>query len=241
VLWLGLASAQPPQQQVTRIIELKNVAPGSPFAGIVRLIDGLGFPVAIRSDPGLRTVVLRGPQADVDNVEAMLKKLDVAQTPQPARNIDLTIFMVEASNKPAGSSATMPADLEPVVKQVRSNFPYQSFRLLDSIGLRGQENSSASLSGVMPRRAEGPNPANLYHAKVNRINVHEDGKARRISLNQFMFKVQVATMLKEWTYVDTGLTTDVELREGQKLVIGKLNAEDRDGTVFLVLTARVVE
>ena len=42
-------------------------------------------------------------------------------------------------------------------------------------------------------------------------------------------------------YLDTGLNTDVDIREGQKVVVGKANMDGSDRASIVILTAKVVE
>ena len=40
---------------------------------------------------------------------------------------------------------------------------------------------------------------------------------------------------------DIGIQTDVDLREGQKVVVGKSNIESTDSALFVILTAKLVQ
>jgi len=42
-------------------------------------------------------------------------------------------------------------------------------------------------------------------------------------------------------YIDTGIATDVDIREGQKVVVGKANMDGSDRASIVVLTAKVVD
>ena len=42
-------------------------------------------------------------------------------------------------------------------------------------------------------------------------------------------------------YVETGINTDVDIREGQRVVVGKANMDGTDRASIVVLTAKVVE
>jgi hypothetical protein len=44
----------------------------------------------------------------------------------------------------------------------------------------------------------------------------------------------------QFTYIDVGLNTDIDIKEGQKAVVGRAGLE-RDKALFLVLTAQVVQ
>ena len=38
-----------------------------------------------------------------------------------------------------------------------------------------------------------------------------------------------------------GITTDIDVREGQKVVVGKANIDNSDNALILILTAKVVD
>ncbi len=42
-------------------------------------------------------------------------------------------------------------------------------------------------------------------------------------------------------YMQTGIQTDIDLREGQKAVIGKTSIEGGAETVFIVVTGTIIE
>ncbi|HVN83075.1 MAG TPA: hypothetical protein VMW38_29095 [Terriglobia bacterium] len=51
----------------------------------------------------------------------------------------------------------------------------------------------------------------------------------------------VRTSPDNCTYIDTGINTDLDVREGQKVVVGKATVDNSNNALFLVLTARVVD
>ena len=42
-------------------------------------------------------------------------------------------------------------------------------------------------------------------------------------------------------FIETGINTDVDIGEGQKVVVGKANMDGSDRASIVVLTAKVVE
>jgi hypothetical protein len=42
-------------------------------------------------------------------------------------------------------------------------------------------------------------------------------------------------------YIDTGFNTGIDVREGQKVVVGKANIDGSNNAMTLVVTARVAE
>jgi hypothetical protein len=42
-------------------------------------------------------------------------------------------------------------------------------------------------------------------------------------------------------HFEVGVHTDIDVREGQKVVVGKANIDNADNALILVLTAKVIE
>jgi len=58
-----------------------------------------------------------------------------------------------------------------------------------------------------------------------------------VTVNPFRFSLRVPS---GGTYLNTGITTDVAIHEGQKLVIGKVRTGlDDSVNIFLILTVKV--
>ncbi|MCC6859218.1 MAG: hypothetical protein IT158_11680, partial [Bryobacterales bacterium] len=72
-----------------------------------------------------------------------------------------------------------------------------------------------------------------------------DPKGALVRLEGLQFRASVPQALTagqgQVQFQDVGITTDVDLREGQKVVIGKANADAAGSALVLVLTARVME
>jgi len=55
------------------------------------------------------------------------------------RNIDMTMTFLKCSTKPASGASTLPADLEPVARQLRAATQYKDVEVWDVVPLRLQE------------------------------------------------------------------------------------------------------
>jgi hypothetical protein len=186
-----------------------------------------------------QTVIISGPASNVNAVEAFLKKLDVRP-----RNVEATFYIVAASSK---SDGTVPSDLEPVVKQLRSAFNYAGFRLLETAVARSREGGELRTSGVLPMSGDPERTMKRqYTLSVDRINVSAGEKGNVIRFDRLQFNVQSPDNRKteivgkpEFTY--SGVTSDLDVREGQKVVVGKSNFDGPEGTFFLIVTAKLVD
>jgi hypothetical protein len=145
---------------------------------------------------------------------------------------------------PKGSSGdALPADLEPVAKQLRSVFGYTDLRLLESSLILGREAHRSDVSGTLSGLAEGQKAPVIYQIQIGKISVEPGGKGSSITLEDFRFSARLPydTGSGKSEYMGLGFNTDLNLREGQKVVVGKSHIGTSPDALILVLSARVVE
>lgn len=142
------------------------------------------------------------------------------------------------------SNIKLPSELQPVVKQLKSVFPnYQGFRLLETLVMRTREGSDAEVNGVAPSGKEGL-PPSIYNFKFRSARITSDEKGRVVWLERMRLGVRVPIQTgvnMQFNYQDTGISADVDVREGQKVVVGKANLQGPDKALFLVLAAKVTD
>jgi hypothetical protein len=145
---------------------------------------------------------------------------------------------------PKGSSGdALPADLEPVAKQLRSVFGYTDIRLLESSLILGREARESDVSGTLSGLAEGQKAPVIYQIQIRKISVEPGGKGNSIALGDFRFSVRLPydTGSGKSEYMGFGFNTDLNVLEGQKVVVGKSHIGETKEALILVLSARVVE
>jgi len=186
------------------------------------------FGYAINANRDLHVIAVSAPANAMTALEDAIRRLDVpAASP---KDIELTVYMVVASEQSA-SGETLPSDLQPVTAEVRKIFPYKSFRLLDSILLRTQAGNRAVANGVIRQPNEGKTP---YSFTVQPNAVTEDPKGRLIRLDNLRLNLHVPGG------DDAGILTEITVREGQRVVVGKSNMGP-DQALILVVTAKVTD
>lgn len=79
---------------------------------------------------------------------------------------------------------------------------------------------------------------NQYQLRFDEVIVQGADKARSIKLSRLKFGTKIAVGSQ---FFDTGLTTDVDFREGQKIVIGKSSLDSSGTPFFVVVTGKVVD
>lgn len=232
VLALVPALAQE-KEQVTKIIEVKNVD----VQALPSLL--LPFGAGIQISPHLRRIVVSGRPETVSAVEEAVRRIDV---PAPApKNIEITAYILMASPQPGGS---VPPELEGVAKQLKNLFSYQGFRLLDTMVLRVRDGSTGGTTAVGTPPATLPDSPQktFYEVRFREVRVAPDEKGNVVRIQDLWFNAKVPSVSGgNVQFMDSGFKTGIDVREGQKVVVGKANMDGSNNAMTLVVSAKVVE
>jgi hypothetical protein len=221
----AFAQDSPPQ-----IVELKYLDPET-----LRFMVN-AFKVNMNWAPGSHMVVLNGSKENVAAAEVALKQLDV-----PRKNIELTFQVLDAMTQPGEEK--IPADLETVVKQLKSSFVYKGFRLVDSLQLQTQEGISGSITGAVPR-TNGASPLRFIQVDFRSTAIINDTKGFVVHLERLTFHSKLPNGgdgKGGINYSQTGIETSIDIPDGKKVVVGKANMDGEAGAYFLIVTAKVVD
>jgi hypothetical protein len=227
----SLRAQEPKVEFVTKVFQLKYADTGR----VVKLLNRSG----VVWDDQLRALVVSRPKSDMAEIEQMIQRFDVP--PPPVQNIEVTIYLMSALGTP--SSGAVPPELEAVVKQLKSTFSYKSYQLIDTQVMRVRAGQGGDVSGVVngAPSLDGNKTISQVKFKSATVSTDEKGRAIRIDRLSVGFRVPVRSGEKQYLYIDTGISTDVDVREGQKVVVGKANMDGSDRASIVVLTAKVVE
>jgi hypothetical protein len=106
--------------------------------------------------------------------------------------------------------------------------------------LRSAEGAPASTEGLLKafgKAEEGSSPS-VYTVLYKAARVSPDEASPNIHLTGFHFRLGIPI---SHSMFNAGIDTDVDLREGQKVVVGKSNLENVDSALFVVLAAKLVQ
>jgi hypothetical protein len=197
------------------------------------------FPGIVNPQVDLGVIAWKGPEAALPAVEAAIASLDVP--PAPAPNVELTAYLILASK--GGRGGSPPAALADVAEQLEAVFGFDSLRLVETAVIRARDGSGGQVEGVLPELSGEGRPTR-FRVGFKRLRVTGDDGGRSIRVDRF-----AATVLTPHTVVEqgqpstqhlsVGIDTDIDLREGQKAVIGKTSLEGTAETLFVVITGRV--
>ena len=193
--------------------------------------------VQVVVDDRNQAVILRGHD-ELDTALGLLDALDDPPTPSPNLELVVTLLGVETG----GSLADLPEDLKPVAEQLGRQLGLDGFQLLDTTILRIRDGSQGQVEGIF---TSSSGKATHYRLEI--------GRARRVGLARSQLagarEIPEGTVSKfrldglEFSLDGHGpqLATDIDLRAGQKAVIGKAANPGAGGSLILVLDARVLD
>jgi hypothetical protein len=209
---------------VQKVIQLKYVSPSA----IYKLVTAFQ-PSALQYDDSLRVLSVRGDTERVAAIEEAVKKLDV-----PPIDFELTVYLISTLPQ-AGDQ--LPEALASTAKQLHGVFAYKGYQLLDSFILRGRD-------GQQNGNAEGTIKNSTYSFRYSRVSVL-DGTPKIVNLQNINLQIRIPSGARndkgQPEYKTTGLSTDVDIRDGQKVVVGKSDVNNGESPLILVVTAKVVE
>jgi hypothetical protein len=219
------ALAQAPKERFTKLVTLKYADPNA----IVSMIRAFGVDVQLNG--AMKTMSISGLPDNITAAEAAIKQLDVAP-----KNIELVVHFLVGSNL-ASATGAVPAELKDVVAQLKSTFTFKEYNMLDTLTLRTRAGSSADTTGVVS--PAGVNPPRMTQFSIRNASVSEDGVIR-IDRMHAGLRIPVPGQQKV-DYVNTGIDQDIDVKEGQKVVVGRASLEGPEKALFLILTAKVVQ
>lgn len=204
---------------------------------------GSGFKGAsISSNSEFKTLTVRDFPENLLSMEEALKRLD---TPAPPRaNIELHMHVLIASNTSStagGPTAQIPAELKDVLTQLRETLTYRNYELATSVvqrltetqsGLRGKGTAEISKSPAAAGSATLP-----YEYSINSVTLASTATGSpTIQIGEFQFTTGMINPAT--TDNRTHVQTSLNLRDGEKVVVGTATLGDR--ALIIVLTAKLL-
>jgi hypothetical protein len=239
-----------PKQEpfVAEIIPVKTLT-GDSFDRLIKLLDVFG--ARYKSDSQLRTIVVYAPKDVVEQMRRMVEQLDRPGSEATfGRNMEMTLTLLRCSNKPPATVSTLPADIEPVARQLRAATQYKDIQLWDVVPLRLQEGKDTSEELRLPGAGSstGQPPPATVSMTIHPEAVYRKDQMRfaRFSRMELSFKIPYVTGSfgggpSQYSYTNVGLRTSGDFQEGQKTVLGKVSGTDDEDAIFAVIALKVLD
>jgi len=225
-------TAQPATPWAQKLFLLKYADPAK-VADLLRVFNAT---VSLNSDMHALAVKTT-PGPSMTAIEEAIQRLDVPSA--AAKNIDMTAYLLIGGDNSGTEPSAMPKELDSVVAQLKNAFAFKSYRLLDTLALRtrvGQRASTSSVGRPMSTGFASAVPTTQF--RISSAGIGSDETTVRIDGLQLSSKIPVPTGHEQYSYNDVGLQADVDIKQGQKVVIGRVSVAE--SALFLVLTAQVV-
>jgi hypothetical protein len=169
-------------------------------------------------------------------------------------NHEVQLYLLVGSDAP-GERNNVPQALDGAVRQLKESLPFSSYRLATTFFMRVRDGGSLELSGVggFPLAQTPPNSSTPAFIQVSLSRVllargAVDQPFIQVERFRFGLKVPVQTGFAHGEsgaanapiiqYQDTGISTELSVREGVPTVVGTLAASQPHEAYVLVLTVK---
>jgi len=229
-LMLAVFAAMSFLAQGQEIVHVKN----ADVDRVAKMVANLGADVT--SDRVLGVISVNGTPEAVKAVVAAIKSLDQAPPPpSPQPNVELTVYLLFGAAKEAGPDA-VPQDLASTVKQLKSIFPYKSYKVMDTWMTHSRDQQTTESSGTLP----GSQISYTFRVQPS-IAVGSAPRSVRLGNLRLGLRMPFAGPGGGTFFQDVGLNTDLDAKEGQKTVVGKSNISGSEDALILVVIPKVVD
>lgn len=177
------------------------------------------------------------PPAVMAAIEETIKRLDVP--PAPKKSVEITAYILEALSAPQ-ADAKVPAVLDPVVAQLKNTFRYADYRLVDTLIARAVADGQTRLDASSFSEADiWPQGKARYRLRARPVLLTSDSqRVVRMEHMQFTFNLPIELAGQ---MVESGIEADVDIRDGQTIVVGKSGTGQPGSALILVLHAAIVD
>ena len=167
-------------------------------------------------------------------------------------NLDTQLYLLVATNQEVDDSK-LPAALDPVVKQLRGSLPFKNYRLMTTLVNRVKNEGRLNLKWIggpmIASGAASTGTPSFNEFKVFSVKLVTDDEGRQVvRMDGFAFgaRIPIQTGMVAASgaagpiinYEQTGLNTDISMREGEPVVVGTLNVGPSGDAIILVMSAK---
>ncbi|HEY7338040.1 MAG TPA: secretin N-terminal domain-containing protein [Bryobacteraceae bacterium] len=227
------------QTQQQAIIDVKY-ADVNQLSNMLRGVFGQG----VQGNPAFHVITVTGSSDTVAAVTAAVKRFDVPPPPQP--DVELTVYLI--SGLAQGQGDQVPQELAATVKQLHALFAYKSYKLADSVMLRGRPVVGVDNRGGA--QVDGAALNGRYALSYQYLNVSSEAP-RTIHIEGLNFRLNQphsgtvtadgkTTTVTDYNDMVARISTNLDIREGQKTVVGKSSVGSGDA-VILVIVPKVAD
>lgn len=171
-----------------------------------------------------------------------------------AAGLEVQLHLIVARKTSEGEDEKLPASLDAVIKQLKTTFSFKSYRLATTLLNRVKNGGRLSLrwvgSPLLASAAATASTPGFNEFNVQGVKLMQDENGRDVvQMSNFNFgtRIPIVTSSVATTtgnsapvihYENTGITTDISMREGEPTIVGTLNVGPSGDALIIVVTAR---
>lgn len=176
------------------------------------------------------------------------------QTKDDEINLDTQLYLIVGTNQDVADSK-LPASLDPVIKQMRATLPFKNYRLAATLINRVKNDARLDLSWIGGPLATTMGAAtattpSFSQFKVRQVRLVQGAEGQSmVQMLGFNYGARIpiqgvsglaanGAVVPSFNYENTGISTDISMREGEPVVVGTLNAGPSGDAIILVVSAK---
>ena len=173
-------------------------------------------------------------------------------------NLETQLYLIVGTNQDV-DDARLPAALDSVVKQLRATLPFKNYRLAATLINRVKNEGRLDLSWIGGPLASGSGaasggvsslPPSFSQFKVRQVKLVRNSENQSIvQMLGFNFGARIpiqvtgaiaanGTAVPTINYENTGVATDISMREAEPVIVGTLNVGPSGDAIILVVSAK---
>ena len=186
------------------------------------------------------------------NVQAQFPTTEqAAAKTEDETNLETQLYLIVGTNQETADSK-LPTSLDSVVKQLRATLPFKNYRLVSTLINRVKNDGRLQLNwvgGPITAAAATAQTPSFSHFNIRQVKLvrNSDGQ-QLIQMAGFSFGARVPIQVgavaangevrPTTNYEQTGLGTDISMREGEPVIVGTLNVGPSGDAIILVVSAK---
>src|SRR5205085_7092647 len=169
-------------------------------------------------------------------------------------NLDTHLYLIVGTNQDVGESR-LPASLDSVVRELRATLPFKNYRLAATLINRVRNGGRLELSWIggplaSPSAVATASTPSFSQFKVRLVQLVQpsDGPPF-VQMQGFNFGARFpiqtigaiaanGAIAPAFNYENTGLSTDISMRESEPVIVGTLNVGPSGDAIILVVSAK---
>jgi hypothetical protein len=169
-------------------------------------------------------------------------------------NLETQLYLIVGTNQDV-DEPRLPALLDPVIKQLRASLPFKNYRLAATLINRVKNEGRLELSfigGPLASQAVAASPTtpSFSQFKVRQVKLLRNSENQPVvQMLGFSFGARIpiqspggiaasGAVTPVLNYENTGIATDISMRESEPVIVGTLNVGPSNDAIILVVSAK---